>query len=340
MDKPNILITSPMGREYVAKLNTDPRVGRAQQLPREQWSLFRQVYESGPKAVATGPREMAPFFAEADIIICMGMPHGSVKWTPRLKWVQAWSAGVDHMQGSGIIEAGIPVTTLAGANAAPVAEHALMMMLMLAKNMKGFMENARSHTWRPTPEVDELGGRTVGIVGLGAIGRHVANLSRAFDMRVLAIRRSAASRQRDTQGVDELLPPADLPYLLKESDFILLSLPLSKETEKLIGEGELRSMKRTAHLINVARGEVVDEPALIQALKEGWIAGAGLDVFTTEPLEPESPLWDMPNVLMTSHRAGRTLRLEERQARMFEGNLDRFLAGQPLLYQVDPHNPY
>ncbi|MBI4310894.1 MAG: D-2-hydroxyacid dehydrogenase [Chloroflexi bacterium] len=340
MDKPNILITSPMSRDYVAKLNANPRVGKAQQLPREMWTQFREVYESGPKAEATGPKEMAPFFAEADVIICMGLPHGSVRWTPRLKWVQAWSAGVDHMKGSGIIEAGIPVTSLAGANAAPVAEHAMMMLLMLAKNMKGFEDNARQRKWRPTPDVDEMGGRTVGIVGLGAIGRHLARMARGFDMRVLAIRRSASSRQKAVEGVDELLPPADLPYLLAQSDFVVLSVPLSKETDKLIAERELHAMKRTAHLINVARGEVVDEPAMIRALKEGTIAGAGLDVFTNEPLEQESPLWDMPNVIMTSHRAGRTVRLEERQARMFEENLERFVSGQPLLYLVDPKSPY
>lgn len=340
MAKPVILITSPMGRDYMAKLNADPRIAKAHQLPREQWPLFREVYESGPQAEATGPQAMAPSFAEADIIICMGMPYGSVTWTPRLKWVQAWSAGVDHMKGSGIIEAGIPVTSLAGANATPVAEHALMMMLMLAKNMKGFMENARNRIWRPTPDVDELGGRTVGIVGLGAIGRHIARMARAFDMHVLAIRRSAALRKLDTEGVDELLPPSNLSYLLQSSDFVVLSLPLSQDTQRLIGEAELRSMKHSAFLINVARGEIVDEPALVQALREGWIAGAGLDVFTSEPLEAESPLWDMPNVVMTSHRAGRTIRLEERQARMFEENLDRFLAGLPLLHQVDPRNPY
>jgi len=340
VDKPNILITSPMSRDYVAKLNADPRIARVQQLPRELWRPFQELYDSGPKAEATGPGAIAPYFAEADVLITMGMPHGSVRWLPRLKWVQAWSAGVDSMKGSGIVEAGIPTTTMAGANAAPVAEHALMMMLMLAKNMKGFMDNARQRKWRPTPDVDELGGRTVGIIGMGAIGRRLVAMCRAFDMRVLATRRSATARHPNTEGVDELLPALDLPYLLAQSDYVALCVPLSKETEKMIGEPQLRAMKPTAFLINVARGEVVDEPALVRALKEGWIAGAGLDVFTNEPLEAESPLWDMPNVVMTSHRAGRTVRLEERQARMFEENLDRFLAGQPLLHQVDAKNAY
>ena len=340
MDKPNILVTSPMSREYVAKLNANPHVGKAQQLPRELWRPFQELYDSGPQAAVTGPGAMGPYFAEADILVTMGMPQGSVAWLPRLKWVQAWSAGVDSMKGSGIIEAGVPTTTMAGANAAPVAEHAVMMMLMLAKNMKGFMENARQRKWRPTPDVDELGGRTLGIVGLGAIGSRLAALGRAFGMRVLAVRRSAVARQQQMDGVDELLPPSDLPYLLAQSDYVALCVPLSAETQGMIGEAQLRAMKPKAFLINVARGEVVDERALVQALREGWIAGAGLDVFTNEPLEAESPLWDMHNVVTTSHRAGRTVRLEERQARMFEDNLERFLSGRPLLHQVDSAHPY
>lgn len=329
-----------MSRAYLEKLNADPRTNQARQLPREQWSMFREVYESGPAAIERGPGEMGPYFEEADIIICMGMPYGSVDWTPRLKWVQAWSAGVDHMRGSGIIEAGIPVTTLAGANAISVAEHTLTVMLMLARNMKGFMENARNQQWRPTPESDELNDKTVGIVGLWAIGGYVASMCRGLDMRVLGIRRSVSSRQDNSQGVDELLPPSDLPYLLEESDYVVLSCPLSQETEGLVEEKALRSMKSTAYLVNVSRGEVVDEPTLTRALQEGWIAGAALDVFWNEPLETESPLWDMPNVIMTSHRAGRSVRNEERQAKMFEDNLDRFLAGQPLLYQIDPSKEY
>ncbi len=340
MEKPNILVTGPMSREYVAKLNADPRVAKAQQLPREMWPLFRDVFESGEQAIASGPGEMGPYFEQADVIICMGLPHGSVGWAPGLKWVQAWSAGVDHMKGSGIIEKGIPVTTLAGVNAVPVAEHVLLMMLMLTRNAKAFMENVRNRQWRPTPTADELTGRTVGIVGLGAIGSHVAKLCRGFGMSVLATRRSAATRLRDVQGVDELLPPSALPYLLESSDFVVLSCPLSEETEGLIGETQLRLMRPTGFLINVSRGEVVNEPVLKEALKEGWIAGAGLDVFTNEPLEPESDLWDMPNVVMTPHRAGRSPRQEERAASIFEDNLDRFLAGDPLLYQVDPSNPY
>jgi len=338
VDKPNILITSPMSADYVAKLNADPRVGKAYQLPREAWPLFRDMYAGGAEAAADGPKEMGPYFADADVIICMGLPYGSVNWSPRLKWVQAWSAGVDHMRGSGVIEAGLTVTNLAGINSIPVAEHAMTLMLMLTRDIKGFMENARKKKWRPTPTPDELFGKTVGIVGLGGIGRQVAKMCRGFDMHVLAIRRSTVSRETGVQGVGELLPPSDLPYLLEHSDYLVLCCPLTPETEGLIGEGELRAMKPSAFLINVSRGEVVNEPVLKQALAENWIAGAGLDVFWNEPLEEESEFWDMPNVVMTSHRAGRSVRQEERSTSVFEDNLDRYLADQPLMNVAESYD--
>ncbi|MDO8750625.1 MAG: D-2-hydroxyacid dehydrogenase [Dehalococcoidia bacterium] len=340
MAKPNILITCPMSREYVAKLNADPRVNKAQQLPRETWPIFAEIYNGGAKAAAGGPRGMGPSFEEADIIICQGLPHGSVKWAPRLKWVQEWGTGIEYLAGSGVFEAGISVTNLAGTAAVPIAEHVLMMMLMLSRNAKTFMENAHKRQWRPTPPLVEVFNKTVGVVGLGGIGGRVAEVCHALGMRVLATRRTATLRQRDVQGVDELLPPADLPYLLQESDFVVLSCPLTKETEGLIGEKELRAMKPTAFLINIARGRVVDEPVLKLALKEGWIAGAGLDVFWNEPLEPESELWHLPNVVLTPHRAGNEgLRVAEAFA-IFDDNLDRFLSSRPLTNLVDPSLGY
>ena len=156
-------------------------------------------------------------------------------------------------------------------------------------------------------------------------------------MRVLAIRRTATSREKDTQGVDEILPSSDLAYLLEQSDFVVLSLPLTPETRELIGERELRTMKSTAFLVNISRGEVIDEPVLKRALREGWIAGAALDVFWNEPLEPESELWDMPNVVMTPHRSGGISASRESPGEdAFTENLERFLTGRPLLNQVDP----
>ncbi|MBI2872885.1 MAG: D-2-hydroxyacid dehydrogenase [Chloroflexi bacterium] len=341
MEKPVILITNPMSPEYVAKLNSDPRVKKAQQLPREMWPLFRDIFNMGEKGATVDPGPMKPYLAEADIICSWGLPHGWVpKWTPRLKWMQAWSAGADHVRECGVYDAGIPVTNMAGIHAIPIAEHVLMLMLMLARNARTLGEMHSKRQWRPRPQADELYGKTVGVVGLGAIGGRVAEVCRGMGMRVLATRRTATRRQRNVHGLDELLPPSDLHSLLAQSDYVVLSCPLTKETEGLIGEKELRAMKPTAFLVNIARGEVVDEAALKRALRERWFAGAGLDVFWNEPLEQESELWGLPNVIITPHNAGHSPRQEERAAAIFEDNLARFLSGRPFTHLVDPTKGY
>jgi phosphoglycerate dehydrogenase-like enzyme len=340
LEKPTILVVAPISEEYVAKLSADPRIAKAQQLPPELWRLFEDMCNQGVEATTQSPGPLAPYFAEADIIVCWDLPHGSVSWAPRLKWVQAWSAGTDGIRSSGVFEAGIPVTNMAGVHAIPIAEHVLMMMLILARDSKAFEEGARGRQWLASDSVSELYERTVGVIGLGSIGSRVAKVCRGLDMRVIATRRTATAHQSNVQGVDELLNPSELPSLLERSDFVVLSCPLTPETRGLIGERELRTMKPTAFLINIARGEIVDEPVLKRALKEGWIAGAGLDVFWNEPLEQESELWEMPNVVMTPHMANTSPREEARAAAVFEDNLSRFIAGDPLRNLVDPELGY
>ena len=340
MEKPTILVVAPLSQGYVAKLNADPRIAGAQQLPSELWSLFEGMCNRGVEAIAESPGPLAPYFAEADIIVCWYLPHGSLSWAPRLKWVQAWSAGTDGIRPSGVFEAGIPVTNLSGVHAVPIAEHVLMMMLMLARDSKAFEEGARGRQWLASDDVSELYEKTVGVVGLGNIGSRVARVCRGLDMSVIATRRTVPAQRSNVQGVDELLSTSELPFLLEQSDFVVLSCPLTPETRGLIGERELRAMKPTAYLINIARGEIVDEPALKRALKEGWIAGAGLDVFWNEPLEQDSELWEMPNVVMTPHMANTSPREEARAVTLFEDNLARFIAGEPLRNTVDPELGY
>jgi phosphoglycerate dehydrogenase-like enzyme len=325
---------------YVARLNTDPRVARTQRLPHDLQLLFESMCNRVVGTTTASPGPLVPYFAEADVIVCWDLPRGSVRWAPRLKWVQAWSAGTDGIRPSGVFEAGIPVTNLAGVHAVPIAEHVLMIMLMLARDSKAFEQGARGRRWLSSDSVTELYENTVGVVGLGSIGSRVARVCRGLDMRVIATRRTATARQHDVQGVDVLLNPSELHALLEQSDFVVLSCPLTPETRGLIGERELRTMKKTSYLINIARGEVVDETALKRALKEGWIAGAGLDVFQNEPLEQDSELWDMPNVVMTPHVAGTSSREEARSATILEENLARFVAGEPLRNLVDPELGY
>jgi D-2-hydroxyacid dehydrogenase (NADP+) len=254
---------------------------------------------------------------------------------PKLRWFQSASAGVDELIGAGFGERGVLVTTSSGVHATPIGEFALHLMLMFAKQARRAFDAQRGKRWeRFTPS--ELRDATIGVVGLGHIGSEVARLAKGFGCRVLAMDRA----RPDAGAADELLRPADLPRLLAESDYVVLSVPLSNETRRMIGEAELRAMKPTAVLINVCRGAVVDEAALTQALREGWIAGAGLDVFEQEPLPPESDLWGMENVIIGAHITGGTAHYFERAVPIFCENLRRYLDGQPLLNAIDPERGY
>jgi phosphoglycerate dehydrogenase-like enzyme len=194
------------------------------------------------------------------------------------------------------------------------------------------------HEWsRFAPR--ELSGKTVGIVGLGHIGAEVGRLAKAFGCRVIATKRSTTESHR-ALFADEIMPAAELHRLLGESDFVVLSMPLTPETRGMIGEAELRAMKPSAVLINIARGPVTVEAALVRALQESWIAGAALDVFDEEPLPPESPFWDMDNVIVTPHISGGTEIYNQRAVEIFAANLKRYLAGEPLENVVDPARGY
>ena len=185
--------------------------------------------------------------------------------------------------------------------------------------------------------MDDLKGKTLGIVGLGRIGSAVARRAKAFDMRVIATRRRP---ERLSKDVDEVRGAEALPWLLGESDYVVLCTALTSETRHLIGAEQLRLMKRTAYLMNVGRGGLIDEGALVEALNGGEIAGAGLDVFEEEPLPPDSQLWDMPKVMITPHRAGDSPRSHERFMALFCENLQRYVAGEALLNVVDKEAGY
>ena len=258
---------------------------------------------------------------------------------PRLRWFQAASAGVDRLDKGGFLEREVVVTNSSGVHATPIGEYVLMLMLMFAKGAHRLLRAQVEKRWtRLLPA--ELRDRTVGVVGMGHIGTEVARLSQAAGCRVLAIRRSAAHGRAGEAPADELLPPSELQYVLSESDYVVLAVPLIEETRHLIGADELRAMKPTAVLINISRGAVVDETALVRALKEGWIGGAGLDVFEREPLPEDSELWGMENVILTPHISGGTERYFERAIPIFCENLRRYLEGRPLLNVVDPQRGY
>ena len=282
--------------------------------------------------------EFNELLAEADVVYGLFLPNNMLTRTPRLKWLQTMSAGVDRFAGTDIWQSPVVITGVSGIHATPISEVVLEFMLMFAKQAPLCFQMKQKHEWKrfmPTG----LRSKTVGIVGLGSIGREVARLSRAFGMRIIATRRSAKQVAR-TRYVDKLLPAQQLHQLLAESDYVVLSLPLTPETRDIIGEKELRAMKSSACIINIGRGGSINEEALIRALDEKWIAGAGLDVTATEPLPPESRLWDFDNVILTPHIAGGMEDYMARATTLFCENLKRYLNGKRLLNVIDKKKGY
>lgn len=257
---------------------------------------------------------------------------------PNLKWFQVINAGVERLAAEGLLNKGFIVTNASGLAAVPIAEYVACMMLMLAKDIHKSVraQSERKWDWRFT---DDLAGKTCGIAGMGAIGRETARLAKAFRMRVLATRRTVDSPTSD-DFCDELLPYSQLDRLLAESDYLVLCVPLTPETQHMIGAAELAKMKPGAAIINIARGAVIDQDALIRALKEGPIAAAALDVFDPEPLPEDSELWDLENVIITPHVSGAVKGYGHRAAEIFLANLERYVKGEPLQQVVSPERGY
>lgn len=288
--------------------------------------------------------ERDALLAVADII-CVRFPfpldlHARA---PRLVWLHQTPAGASNLRMGDLWGSQVTVTTSRGANnALPIAEYVLSTILLFAKSLpQAFRDQERHAFERRAYRPVLLHGKTLGIVGLGGIGAEVARLARAVGMRVLATRRSATSVQQGTQGVDELLPPSALSTLLAQSDFVTLCAQWTPETDKLIGAAELRAMKATAYLINIARGELVDQSALITALRQQWIAGAALDVYDGEFTgPPPEELWQLPNVLITPHTSVGSDVSHAKGSELFCENLRRHLKGESLLNVIDWERGY
>jgi phosphoglycerate dehydrogenase-like enzyme len=286
----------------------------------------------------TSKEKFDAMLAEAEVIYGFWPPQNILARSPKLKWIQTMLAGVDHSLYADIFQSRIIVTNTSGIHGTQTSELVFEMMLMFAKNGPMYLNLQKQKKWEPVVPM-LLRDKTVGIVGLGSIGKEVARLAKAFGMRVVANRRSI-KRVTRTKNVDKLMPSGQLTELLSESDFVILALPATPDTNKIIGEHELRSMKPNAYLINIARGSVVDEEALVRALDERWIAGAGLDTVAKEPLSPESKLWEFPSVIITPHIAGRVDNYNALATDLFCENLRRYLSGEKLLQLVDKKKGY
>jgi phosphoglycerate dehydrogenase-like enzyme len=269
---------------------------------------------------------------EANVLVISGLWHdGLLTKATRLRYIQSIGAGVDQFPRAELAERGIRLASAQGVNVRAVSEHAMALVLAMARKLPQACRNQANKVWRgmigdATHREDELGGKTLLIVGLGGIGGRLAQLARAFDMRVIGIRKHPlAGEGVEVHGTDAL------HRLLPKADFVVLTVPLTTETERLIDAQALHCMQSSSYLINVARGRVVDEAALVLALREQRIAGAGIDVTVEEPLPPASPLWDLPNVLITPHTAGETRRYEDNVLAILEENLARLWRGETAL---------
>lgn len=272
-----------------------------------------------------------PFLGKADIIFSgSSVRQDTLSKIPNLKWLQVSSAGVNHLPLEDLAARNIILTNVRGMHGDCISEYIITMMFALSRHLPQMLDNQKIKTWSRIGQ-GMLKGKTLGIVGLGGIGLVLAKKAAALEMKVIGLRNS----DRPADNVEKIYGNKDLKEFLGASDFVALCCPLTPETTNLIDAHQLAAMKPTAYLINIARGQVVNEPALIEALKNKVIAGAALDVFWQEPLPQDSPLWELDNAILTPHIAGDMIDYTERAAEIFINNLERYINGQPLKGQVD-----
>jgi len=330
METINVVLTTGIGVGLIEKITAiDERINVYD---------VSEILPSENKGDNSARERMDTLLVETDILCGFMVPRNLISRAPKLKWAQMLSAGVDRLVGSELWESPVTMTNVSGVTAVPISEYVISLMLMFVKQAPLCFELKARKEWKWL-NLTVLRSKTVGIIGLGNIGREVARLAKAFGMEVLATRRTVKPRAR-AKYVDQLLPPEQLHQLLEKSDFVVLTLPLTKKTNKLIGEKELSQMKSSAYLINISRGGIVDEPAMVKALEEKRIAGAGLDVFATEPLPPDSKLWDLDNVIYSPHASGGREDYMIQAIDIFIKNLQRYLQGKKLINVIDKKNGY
>lgn len=283
---------------------------------------------------ARNPDEVRAHLAQADVVcVSMMWKNDWLDAAPKLSYVQSISAGMNQYDVPKFKAKGVRLASAQGVNANAVAEHAMSLILSLTRQLHLARDNQHNKLWRgmigdPAKREQELAGQTLLVVGLGGIGSRLAKLAKAFDMKVIGTRRDPA---KGAGGADEVHADADLLKVIPRADFVALTCPITPETTKLYNAAAFAAMKPGARLINVARGAVVDEPAMIAALQSGKLVAAGIDVTVEEPLPPTSPLWTMPNVVLTPHTAGETAAYEENVIDILLENIGRLERGETRL---------
>jgi phosphoglycerate dehydrogenase-like enzyme len=318
--------------------------------PFDQWNapawFPRRVQQEFPQVnVVTLPdyKRVDEEIVDAEIAIAWSVRPEQIVAAKKLRWIHSPAAAVHQLMFPELAASDIVLTNAREVHGPVVAEHVIALIFALAKKIPGSILLQQKHIWGQQilwdeqPRVREVAGATVGLVGMGSIGRPVVKAAKALGMRVIAVREHL---EKGSEGADAVFAPAQIEEIFRQADYIVLAAPVTASTKAIANSERLALMKADACLINVGRGPLVDEPALIAALREKRIGGAALDVFPKEPLDAESPLWDVPNLLITPHTAALTDKLWERHYTLFSENLRRYLNGQPLLAVVDKRKGY
>ena len=312
-------------------------------IPRASVEELRRVFLQHTFLEAWDAETLRRLLPDADVAFTPFVDRDLFASLTRLRWVQSPAVGVGSLLYPEMIASPVVITSARGIRARAIAEHVLGVTIALARQLHVALRHQVAHQWAQnvlegSGAIRTLKGLRMGIVGLGSIGIEVARLAAPFGLRIAAIRRRVGQPQ--PEGVEEVLPPDCLHDLLARSDVVVLTAPLTRATDRLIGRREVAAMKRGAWLINIGRGKLVDDVALVAALQSGHLGGAALDVFTHEPLDSVSPYWDLPNVIVTPHTSGTIEDYWTPLVALFSENLRRFEAGQPLLNVVDKEAGY
>jgi phosphoglycerate dehydrogenase-like enzyme len=337
---PEPIRTSPSETKLVLCLNSDIPLWKP---PSDAAQRIRARFPEIHVAHLTDPKDMGRELADADIFMGYALGPELLAGSPKLKWIQAVSAGVKQYLYPELRERGAIVTNASSVHCLPVAQHTLGVLMALARRFPDclrYQQRAKWATadlWNAPVRPRELRGQVLLFIGFGAIGRETARLVRPLDMRIWTVTHSGRA---DDDLADRAFGIGQLHQALPQADFVVIAAPDTPQTRNMIGARELELMRRSAYLINIARGTLVDEPALIAALQANRIAGAALDVTVKEPLPPESPLWKLDNCFITPHVSGATENTWDREEELISENLKRWFAGSELLNVVDLSRGY
>lgn len=298
----------------------------------EQKAIIQETVNNSVITVTTQKNVTDDMLSKAEIIFGSPRPD-DLKKAVNLRWIQLPSAGADGFTNKNLyVNDDIVLTNCSGVFGLPIAEHVFAMILSFNRNLNEYFLLKQEKKWSMIKETKDFFGSTIGVIGFGDIGQEVAKRAKALGARVLAVKRNPSSKP---DYVDELYMTEDIDEVLKQSDYVVLTLPATDKTRGIINEDRLKIMKPDAFLVNIGRGELVDQEALIKALKNNWIGGAGLDVMTPEPLPADNPLWDMSNVMITQHSSGFSRGNNDRRMKIFLDNLKRYLNKENLMNVVD-----